>query len=95
MPVAVVMDFPGATLEQYDQVLEKMGLTPGGAGPRGAISHWVTKTDDGIRVVDVWESGEQYERFAEEQIRPYALEVGFPGEPQVQMHDVHNHFTPG
>jgi len=33
MPVAVVMDFEGATLDQYDQVLEKMGLTPGGPGP--------------------------------------------------------------
>jgi hypothetical protein len=34
-------------------VIEKMGLTPGGSGPPGAISHWVAKTDDGIRVVDV------------------------------------------
>ena len=33
MAVAVVMDFNGATLEQYDQVIEKMHLTPGCAGP--------------------------------------------------------------
>ena len=37
MPVAVVLDFPGATLEQYDQVIEKMGFTKGGAGAPGPI----------------------------------------------------------
>jgi hypothetical protein len=47
------MDFPGATLEQYDRVLELMGLTPGGRAPPGALFHWVTQTDEGIRVVDV------------------------------------------
>src|SRR5690242_10639365 len=37
MAVAVVMEFAGATLAQYDQVIEKMGLTRGGAGPEGAL----------------------------------------------------------
>ena len=30
MPVAIVMEFPGGTLEQYDQVIEKMGFEKGG-----------------------------------------------------------------
>jgi len=68
MPVAVEMNFGGMTLDQYDQVLEKMGLTPGGSARPGAISHWVAKTDDGIRVVDVWETREQFDRFAQERI---------------------------
>src|SRR5205085_5577620 len=71
MAVAVEMNFRGATLDQYDQVIEKMGLTPGGSVPPGAISHWVAKTDDGIRVVDVWETREVFDRFAKEQIGPY------------------------
>ena len=53
MPVAIIMDFKDATLDQYDQVLEKMGLSPGGSGPPGALFHWATKTDNGFRVVDV------------------------------------------
>jgi hypothetical protein len=40
MAVAVVMDFKDATLDQYDQVIEKMGLEPGGAGASGSLSHW-------------------------------------------------------
>jgi len=62
------MTFRGATLDQYDQILQKMGLEQGGPTPPGAISHFVTKTDDGVRVVDVWESQEVFQRFAEEQI---------------------------
>jgi hypothetical protein len=37
MALAVVMDFDGATLDQYDQAVAKMGLSPGGAGPPGAL----------------------------------------------------------
>jgi hypothetical protein len=95
MAVAIEMEFPGATLEQYDQVLNKMGLTPRGAPAPGAISHWVAKTDDGIRIVDVWESKEQFAKFAEEQIGPYSREAGFPGEPHMRFYEVHNYFTPG
>ncbi len=95
MAVAVEMNFSGATLDQYDQVIQKMGLTPRGAGPAGAISHWVAKTDDGIRVVDVWESREVFDRFAQEQIRPYTREVGFESEPETRFYEVHNYLTPG
>lgn len=93
MAVAVEMNFSGATLGQYDQVLEKMGFTPGGSGPPGAIFHWVAKTDDGMRVVDVWETKEQYERFAQEKIGPYSKEVGIEGMPGTRFYDVHNHLT--
>ena len=94
MPVAVEMNFRGATLAQYDQVIEKMGLTRGGATPPGAISHWAAKTDDGLRVVDVWESKEAYERFAQEQIGPYSREVGIAA-PEISFYDVHSHLGAG
>jgi hypothetical protein len=92
MAVAIIMDFPGGTLDQYDQVIEKMGLEPGGDTPDGALFHWVTQTPDGLRVVDVWETQEAFDRFAEEQIGPYSQEVGLQP-PQSTVHDVHNHFV--
>jgi hypothetical protein len=95
MAVGVVMEFEGATLDQYDQVIAKMGFSPGGAGPAGALFHWVAETADGIRVTDVWESREQFDRFAQEQIGPYAAEVGIPGPPEISYLDVHNHLTAG
>jgi hypothetical protein len=56
MTVGLIQDHKGATLEQYDQVVEKMGITPGGRHLPGCLFHW--------------ESREQFDRFAEEQIAP-------------------------
>jgi hypothetical protein len=66
-----------------------MGLT-GEEGPPGALFHWVAKTDQGIRVVDVWESRAQFDRFAQEQIGPYTQEVGIPAPPEVRFYEAHN-----
>ncbi len=90
MAVAYVMRFPGGTLDQYDQVIGKMGLTPGAEGPPGAIFHWVAKTDDGLLVVDVWETAEAFDKFSAEQIGPYSQEAGL-APPEVTKHDIHNH----
>lgn len=90
MAVAYRLRFPGATTAQYDQVLQKMGLTPGGPTPPGAIFHWAAQEDEGLIVVDVWESEEAFNKFAEEQIMPYSQEVGL-GAPDIKKHAVHNH----
>jgi hypothetical protein len=90
MAVAYEMRFQGATTGQYDQVIEKMGLTPGGPTPPGAIFHWVAKTDDGLLVVDVWESEQAFDEFAREQIIPFTQEVGL-GAPGVTKHTVHSY----
>ena len=94
MAVAVVIDFEGGTLDQYDQVIEKMGFTPGGAGAPGALFHLVTPTDNGFRVTDVWETQEQFQQFADEKIEPLTQEVGL-SRPNVTVHEVHNHLTAG
>ncbi len=93
MAVAVVLDFEGATLEQYDQVIEKMSLTPEGPGAPGGLFHWVTATDSGIRITDVWETKEQFEAFGAAQLAPVTAEVGIPNPPTITFHDVHNYFT--
>jgi hypothetical protein len=94
MAVAIQMDFDGGTLEQYDEICRKMGLKPKGPGPAGAISHFATTTDSGLRVVDVWETKEQFEKFAQDQIGPFSAEVGMTAPPQLQFFEVHNYFTP-
>ena len=90
MAVAFKMRFPGATLEQYDQVIELMGFTNGIADADGAIFHWVSKTDDGLLVVDVWESDEHFNRFSQEQIVPFTKQAGITEPPQISRHEVHN-----
>jgi hypothetical protein len=95
MAIAVQLDFNGATLEQYDEVVAKMGFEPGGRGAPGGLFHWVTQTADGIRVTDVWQSKEIFERFAQEQIGPLTAAVGLTSPPRITYYDVHNYLTAG
>jgi hypothetical protein len=91
MAVAIELRFTGATLAQYDRVIELMGLTGDAPAPPGALFHWVAKTDDGIRVVDVWETREQFDRFADEQIGPFTAQAGITEPPQITATEVHNY----
>lgn len=95
MAIAIVMDFKGTTLDQYDDVINRMGFSPGGAGAPHSMFHWVTKTDDGIRVVDVWDSQEEFDKFAEAQIGPHTQAAGITSPPETTVHELHNHLTGG
>jgi hypothetical protein len=88
MAVAIVMDFPGGTRKQYEQVVSRMRLD--GLLPPGAIHHTAGGTRDGWRVVDVWESLEAFERFRDEQIRPLAMDAGMqpPSMFTVELHNL-------
>ena len=67
MAVGVQFRFNGGTLEQYDQVMQRMGLVgPDAPALDGLVFHWVAATQGGIQVSDVWESKDQFDRFAEE-----------------------------
>ena len=92
MAVGIVLDFEGATLDQYDEVVKKMGIGNGNLPP-GGIFHWVTKTDNGFRVTDVWESQAQFEKFAEEQIGPLTAEVGITNPPSIAFYEVYNNLS--
>ena len=94
MTIAIIQEFDGATLDQYDRVVDKMGITPGGKhSDAGCLFHWVTKTDTGITVVDVWHTREKFDTWIAEQVAPNALEAGFPNPPQNTFHEVHAYFT--
>ena len=89
MAVAIEMTFEGATVEQYEKVLELMGLAPGRPTPPGALFHWMAVTDTGLHIVDGWESREVFDRFAAEQIGPYSAQAGITNPPEMTFYDVH------
>lgn len=74
MTVALVLDFPGATKQQYDDVVDRMQLD--GRMAAGGLVHAAGSYDGGWRVIDVWEDLETFERFRDEQIIPHARAVG-------------------
>lgn len=55
----------------------------------------MTKTADGLRVTDVWDSRETFDTFAQEKIGPITQEVGVAGPLEIQFFEVHNYLTAG
>jgi hypothetical protein len=80
----------GATPDEYDQVRSNVGI--GEAAPSGAKFHVAAKGDDGkIRIVEVWDSRDEAERFTEERVRPAREAAGFgERQPTITYMEVHN-----
>lgn len=78
----------GMTAAQYDQIiveLQKVTTFP----PAGQIAHACYKTDDGYKVIDVWESAEVFAAFGEK-LMPILQKLGVnAGQPIV--YSLHNY----
>ena len=79
MAVTMTLDFPGTT-DQYDQVNQKLDVKNN--PPDGLIIHTCADVGGGnLRIVDVWESQGDYEKFSEGALGPAIAEVlGAPPE---------------
>jgi heme-degrading monooxygenase HmoA len=65
MAIVMVSDAGTDTVEQYDQVIKQLDEA-GHGNPQGRLSHTAALKDNGSYfVVDVWESAEDLERFAQ------------------------------
>jgi hypothetical protein len=84
MAVCLVINIPGATLEQYNDVRRGLGEPLGD----GQISHVAGATADGLCVVDVWESRGDFDRFMQGQLGEQLERTGFP-QPQIEEFEVH------
>ena len=91
MPVAMLMEFPEATADDYDRVMSQMGedFVP----PEGAISHTAVAMDDALRVLDVWETREQFEQFYESRLKGAFAAAGITPAREPRFHEVHNVMT--
>jgi hypothetical protein len=92
MAVAMYMQWSGVTPEQYEAARELVDWE--GDTPQGALFHAAAFDEDGLRVFDMWESGEDFERFVEQRLRPGVEQVGIEGDPEVEIHEIHRTFTP-
>jgi hypothetical protein len=90
MPVLMLLEMPGATTEQYDQVNEIMGIQSDEDAPEGLIEHVVGSDGETLTIVDVWDSEESLGRFLEERLQPAAGQAGLPGDSRPRILPVHN-----
>ncbi len=77
MAVALLIEFPGGTQEQYDKINYLLGLEKGTLNlPRGLIFHVAGPTERGWQIVDVWESRADFDRFLSEKLGAAVRAVG-------------------
>jgi hypothetical protein len=63
------------------------------AAENGNLSHSVVSTDDGLMIVNVWETEEGMEKVAAA-VRPKAEEAGLPAPQNWRKYEVLHHHTP-
>ena len=88
--MAVVLRFTpqGMTAAKYDECVKR--LEQAGAGsPPGRLYHVCFGDKDNLRVSDIWDSTESFERFGLT-LKPILNEIGIdPGEPEViEIHNI-------
>jgi len=78
---------PGFTAVMYDEVIER--LEDAGLGhPPGRLYHVCFGDEANLRISDIWDSRESFEKFFET-VAPMMQDLGIgPGEPE--FYDVHN-----
>lgn len=91
MPIAMLIDNPEGSQEVYDKIRQHLGLD----APAGGILHVAGPSPNGgWRVIEVFESQEEANRFLKERFGPALKAAGFSGQPpQPQFWQVHNHMT--
>lgn len=92
MAVMRIMEATGATTDDYDRANEIMRAQGGSDAPDGLIEHVIASDGASITIVDVWESEEALNRFAEERLAPAMAEAGLGGgdRPASRTLPVHN-----
>ena len=92
--VAVVMDFVGATLPQFDQLLESMRLRPEGPGmsgqPLSVVERYAGRRT-GHRGLAIASS---LRGLVREEVEPRLSDIGLR-EPEITTYEVHSYLTQG
>jgi hypothetical protein len=93
MAILMMLELPRVTTEDYDRVQEIM-FAEDPKQPDGLISHVAGPTDDGVLIIDVWESEDDLNRFVRERVGPAMQQVGAP-QAQPRVLPIHAHIPNG
>jgi hypothetical protein len=88
MAIAQVVESPGGTKEQYEQVMQEIGLSGPQLAP-GQLVHIAGPVEGGWQVVNVWESQEAADKFFNEKVKPARQKAGM-SDQEPKSFPVHN-----
>ena len=89
MAVLMTLEVPGGTTAKYDRANEILGIAGEHDAPPGLVTHVCGVTDDGILVVDVWESIAALDDFARNRLGAALAQAEMP-EAVPHTSPVHN-----
>jgi hypothetical protein len=93
MAVMMIMSWQGVSLEQYEDAKKVVRWEEDPAV--GGILHATAHDGNGLRITDVWETPEAFQAFVDDRLMPAVQELGFPGQPDVEIYPLHDLWTPG
>lgn len=95
MSVVMFLRWDGVSLDQYDEARTRKIVRWEQEHPEGGRFHVAARDGTSLRVVDIWDSAEQFRQFVEQRLMPGVAQLDMPGEPVVEIYPVHGLFTPG
>lgn len=84
MSYAFVQDI-AASWHDYQQVAAAL-IEP---APTGLILHAAGPTDEGVRIIAIWDDEPSWQRFRTERLEPAIARLGGPARPQPTFRDLH------
>jgi hypothetical protein len=66
--------------------------------PKGLIAHVAGPTDDGVRIIEIWDTEEAWERFRDERLAAAVAAIETPARPEPTFRALHaqqTHFRHG
>ena len=92
MATTMYMEWPGVTQEQYNRVMNLLGLDAN--PPKGGIFHVAGFSGGALRVIDIWESQQDFERFQKDRLATAVQKAGITSQPRVEFFPTHNIYAP-
>ena len=92
MAMAQILQFHGATLDDYNAVREELGWHGEEGKPEGLLAHAAGAIDNGFCVIEWWDSEADWDAFFSSRLQPAFEKVGDIPQPQVTRFSVHNSY---
>ena len=98
MAVVIIQDFPQEETERsttnYDEISRRLRES-GAIPPEGCHLHCAGWTGNGFRIIEIWDTREQFDRFLADKVMPLVMEM--PGAnqqpPEITSYELHSLMT--
>ena len=91
MSTVITQRWDAVTPAQYDQIREIVRWDVD--VPAGMTFHVASFEDDSLRMLDIWDSAEQFMEFVQTRIMPAVAQVGLAGQPDMIVTPLHDVFS--